>query len=414
MTVSITLVRHARSEANEAQIWQGQGDAPLSETGRRQAVQAGRRLARRHFDLVVSSDLVRAHDTARATDHPVETDPVWREMNLGDWEGRTFDEVAQEHPDLLDAIRSGAAVKFGRVGETIEEFEERAMGALHDLARQVGSGSVLVVTHGGLIDVVVGRLLGRVGRRTFPIVTNTALTELRYESFGDEPARFRLQSFNDATHLGWEEGFLGRMRTEGRPIVGFVRHGVTAANKERRIQGQTCWGLDTEGHDQARSFAARYGSVDRLWTSPIPRARQTAEAIAPPSATADEDLMEMGFGTWEGALYDDLIAGGDDAVRRVFVDGEDLPRGGAERFVDVAKRMRTFLDRAVRDPGERVLAVSHGAAIKSLVADIHGRGTDINRDVTVSHNTGVTHIVVTDDGPWVADWSVAPHLTDPD
>ncbi|MEX1006174.1 MAG: histidine phosphatase family protein [Acidimicrobiia bacterium] len=414
MTVRIIFVRHARSEANEAEIWQGQGDAVLSETGRAQAAALGRRLAAREFDLVVSSDLSRAHETALATGHPVEVDSTWREMNLGDWEGRTFQEVAVEHPDLLEAIRAGEAVRFGKIGESIQEFEDRAHAALDALVQRVGSGSVAVVTHGGLIDAIAGRLIGRAGRRTYPIVTNTSLTEIRYESIGDEPPRYRLQTFNDATHLGWNEGFLGRMRQEGKTVVGFVRHGVTRANMERRIQGQTCWGLDDRGRDQAARLAASYGPVDRIWSSPIQRAMETAAALAPPTATPDDDLMEMGFGTWEGTNYADLLAKGDEIARRIFIDGEDLPRGGAESFADVAKRMRAFLDRVEASPAERVLAVSHGAAIKSLVADIHGRGTEVNRDLAVSHNTGVTHVVLTDEGPWLADWSVAPHLTDED
>ncbi|HVR33193.1 MAG TPA: histidine phosphatase family protein [Acidimicrobiia bacterium] len=412
MTVRITLVRHARSEANEAEIWQGQGDAPLSQQGRSQAAALGKRLAGRSFDLVVSSDLARAHATALAAGHPVETDPVWREINLGDWEGRTFAEVAVEHPDLLEAIRGGEAVRFGEVGESIQEFEDRAFAALDALVGRVGSGSVAVVTHGGIIDAIAGRLIGRTNRRTYPIVANTALTEVRYEAIGDRQPRYRLQTFNDATHLGWDEGFLGRMRSEGRAVVGLVRHGVTRANQERRIQGQTCWGLDDVGHDQARRFARSYGRVDRIWSSPIQRAMETASALAPPTATPDDDLKEMGFGSWEGANYDDLLASGDETARRIFIDGEDLPRGGAESFADVAKRMRAFLDRIDGGSTGRRLAVSHGAAIKSVIADMHGRGTDINRDLAVSHNTGVTHIVLTDQGPWLADWSVAPHLTD--
>lgn len=412
MSVTITFVRHARSEANEAEIWQGQGDAPLSETGRSQAAAVGRRLARRKFDLVVSSDLSRAHETALASGHPVETDATWREMNLGAWEGRTFAEVAKEHPDLLEAIRAGEAVRFGKVGESIQEFEDRAHAALEDLVRRVGSGSVAVVTHGGLIDAIAGRLIGRTNSRTYPIVANTSLTEIRYESIGDETPRFRLQTFNDATHLGWNEGFLGRAREEGKAVVGFVRHGVTQANQDRRIQGQTCWGLNDEGRSQAARFARSYGRVDRIWTSPIQRAMETAAALAPPAAIPDDDLKEMGFGTWEGTNYAELLASGDEMVRRIFVEGEDLPRGGAESFSDVANRMRGFLDRLDPRSTERTVAVSHGAAIKSIVADIHGRGTDINRDLAVSHNTGVTHIVLTDDGPWLADWSVAPHITD--
>ncbi|HSJ29457.1 MAG TPA: histidine phosphatase family protein [Acidimicrobiia bacterium] len=411
MSVRITFVRHARSEANEAEIWQGQGDAPLSAQGRVQAQAVGRRLAERNFDLVVSSDLARAHETALATGHPVETDTAWREMNLGDWEGRTFAEVAGEHPDLLQSIRRGEAVKFGKIGETIQEFEERAWDAVARLVERVGSGSVLVVTHGGLIDAVVGRMLGRVDRRTFPIATNTALTEVRYEPYGTGSPRYRLHGFNDATHLGWDAGFLGRMREEGNPVIGVVRHGLTHANRDRRIQGQSCWGLADEGRDQAARLAGVYGAVDRIWSSPIQRAMETAAAFAPPEPNPDDDLMEMAFGTWEGSYYEDLIAG-DEVARRVLVDGEDLPRGGAERFSDVVRRMRSFVDRIDAAPGERVVAVSHGLAIKALVADIHGRGSDINDDLAVSRNTGVTHIVVTKDGPWVADWSIAPHLSD--
>lgn len=411
MTLSLTLLRHARSEANEAEIWQGQGDAPLSSNGRAQVAAVAERLESRSFDLVISSDLQRARDTAEAAGVPVETDPELREMDLGRWEGRSFEDVAKEHPDLLTAIRRGEAIQFGGDGETLPEFEERAWSALRRIAERVGEGSVLISTHGGWIDAIVGRLIGRTDRRTFPISTNTSLNEIRFEAIGETEPRFRLQTFNDATHLGWDHGFLQRMRKEGNPVIGFVRHGVTEANKSRRIQGQTCWGLADDGHDQAASLAAHYGAVDRVFSSPIQRAAETARAFEPPTAVYDDDLMEMAFGAWEGLLYDELLATDDDIVRRVFVGQEDHPRGGAERFADVSVRMRRFIEAAGVAAGERVVAVSHGAAIKSLIADIHGRGNDINFDLSVSHNTGVTHIVLTENGPWLADWSVAPHLT---
>jgi hypothetical protein len=70
--------------------------------------------------------------------------------------------------------------------------------------------------------------------------------------------------------------------------------------------------------------------------------------------------------------------------------------------------MRSFLDRVEATPGSGWWRCHTVLAIKSLVADIHGRGSDINDDLAVSHNTGVTHVVLTTDGPWVADWSVAP------
>ena len=134
MTFSITLVRHARSEANAAGIWQGQGDAVLHSDGRDQARALNERLAGRRFDVVISSDLARTQETAELAGQPaMRVEKSWREMDLGAWEGRTFEEVAERHPDLLEAIRRGEAVAFGETGETIAEFEQRCLDAFDRL-----------------------------------------------------------------------------------------------------------------------------------------------------------------------------------------------------------------------------------------------------------------------------------------
>jgi broad specificity phosphatase PhoE len=405
MSVTITLVRHGRSEANEANLWQGQGDAALSATGRDQARALAARLGGTTFDLVMSSDLQRARETAATVDPGVETDHAWREMDLGAWEGRTFEEVALSHPDLLEAIRNGDAVSFGETGETVPDFERRAWAALESLVERLDDGaSALVATHGGVIDAIVGRFLGRVnGRRTFPIVTNTSLTVLE-----GVPGDLRLRRFNDASHLGVDVGFLGRMRTDGIPVVAFVRHGVTAANKEGRIQGQMCWGLHHEGIMQAKRLASWYPRPDRVLSSPLQRALQTATAFGRPIEEAAE-VMEMSFGAWEGMTNASLS--GDDAAVRVYQHGEDLPRGGhGESFAQVVDRMRAFLMGLSVEPSERTVVVSHGAAIRALVAALHDRGNDINMHLSVPANTSVTHVVMTPEGPMLADYALAPHL----
>ena len=138
VTFSITLVRHAQSEANAAGIWQGQGDAPLSGDGRAQARLLAPRLAHRDFDIVISSDLSRTQETAELAGRiPERLEKSWREMDLGAWEGRTFAEVAERHPDLLEAIRRGEAVSFGETGETIAEFEERVVDAFDRLVDEL-------------------------------------------------------------------------------------------------------------------------------------------------------------------------------------------------------------------------------------------------------------------------------------
>lgn len=407
----VTLVRHARSVANDASVWQGQHESPLSPEGQVQAKRLADRLAGRSFDLVVASDLGRAQETAAALDRPFDTDPAWREMSLGGWEGKTFEEVSRLHPDLLEALRRGEAISFGGTGETLAEFEQRALAALDRLVERVGEGSVLVVTHGGVIDAVVGRHLGRVPeRRSFPIVTNTALTVVEAGGPGSSFPSTRLTTFNDATHLGSVVGYLGRMRDEGVPVAGFVRHGITRANKEGRIQGQSCWGLDEEGRRQASRFAEWYGPVDRVVTSPLRRARETAAAIAE-TVEEDPDIREMAFGDWEGLALSDLHEAGDELAARIYRDGEDLPRGGTgESFAQLAYRMRGFLDRFLPQPGRRTLVVTHGGAIRALMAVILERGADLVAGVAVSANTGVTHVAFTDDGPMLADYSLAPHL----
>ncbi len=406
--MEIVLIRHGESTANVETRWQGQGNSPLTDEGRRQAAALARRLESDPFDLVVASDLDRAADTARALGLDVETDAAWREIDLGRWEGKTFEEVEREAGDLLLALRAGEQVRFGGSGETLAEFEERVADAFDRLAERVGEGRVAVVTHGGVIDALVGRRLGRPsGRRGYPIVENTALTW-----FVGEPGALRLRRFNDATHLGRETRWLASMRRDGHPVVAFVRHGVTAANKEQRIQGQSGAGLDAEGREQARRLAEWYRPVDRVWTSPLDRAVDTAVALAdgrPPEA--HPLLVEMGFGEWEGMLYRDVLASDDPWAHRIYRDGEDLPRGRTgESFGEVVERMRRFLETFEPDPSERTVVVSHGAAIRAVVAAITGRGPEINRGLATSDNTGITHVAFTPEGPMLADYSLAPHL----
>ena len=413
MSLSITLVRHARSEANAAGIWQGQGDAPLSAEGHRQAEDLAGRLAGRRFDVVVSSDLTRTQQTAEISGHrPGRVDSGWREMNLGDWEGRTFDEVRQQHPDLLEAIRSGEAVSFGGTGETIAEFEERCLTAFDALITDMGGeGNALVFAHGGVIDSIVGRYFGRVqGRRTFPIVTNTSLTTfigVQNRSGG----RARMASFNDAAHLGHDVGALGHFRSAGVPVVGLVRHGVTEANKVGRIQGHLCWGLHPEGHQQAENLSDWYGPVDRVWSSPIQRARETAEKFGRESIDFDDRLKEQSFGEWEGVLTSELPTEDADVMRRIYGLGQDLPRGRTgETFADLTNRLKAFVDGLAVSAGERTVVVSHGAAIKALIAAVLGDGADIQSNLAVSPNTGISHVAFPDDGPMLLDYAIAPHL----
>ncbi len=197
--VRITFVRHGESTANRVQRWQGQGDSPLSELGRRQAEQLGARVRGRRFDRVVSSDLSRAQDTARATGFSFELEPAFREFDVGRWEGLTREEVAARYPEEIARLKAGEDVALGG-GESYAAFSARIDAALARLRESMADGEhALVVCHGGVIGTVLSGALGLRGHNRWPFakIANTSITELRFDPHGE----VELSVCNDTLHL---------------------------------------------------------------------------------------------------------------------------------------------------------------------------------------------------------------------
>lgn len=146
----LELVRHGQTDWNLAGRVQGSTDIPLNDTGRRQAHEAGRRLAGTPWDLIVSSPLIRALETARIIageiggDDPLVVDAL-RERSFGDAEGLTGPE--------LDAKRQRGEAVHGR--EKRSAVVARARPALEQLALEHPDAAILVVSHGGVIGSLV-------------------------------------------------------------------------------------------------------------------------------------------------------------------------------------------------------------------------------------------------------------------
>jgi broad specificity phosphatase PhoE len=159
------LVRHAETEWNRDQRYQGHADPSLNETGRDQARALADALAGEQVDAIYASDLRRASETAEIVGErlglPVTQEPDLREIDVGSWSGLTREEVEGREWD----------------GETSEEQALRVHAALRRIGELHPAGRVLVVTHGGSM------------RRVF-------------EAMGDEPPRlancevFRVRSEN--------------------------------------------------------------------------------------------------------------------------------------------------------------------------------------------------------------------------
>jgi broad specificity phosphatase PhoE len=155
----LILVRHGESTWNAEHRLQGQLDPPLSEAGREQARQL--RPLVEALDVppgrVVVSDLARARETAELLGlRPADGgDPRWREIDVGDWGGKTAAEVDAESGELTN-WRGGGRTAPG--GETWDAFTDRIGSALHDLLDT--GGDWIVVCHGGCIRVATARLTG--------------------------------------------------------------------------------------------------------------------------------------------------------------------------------------------------------------------------------------------------------------
>jgi broad specificity phosphatase PhoE len=158
-----------------------------------------------------------------------------------------------------------------------------------------------------------------------------------------------------------------------------VRHGESTWNELGLIQGQNDRAeLTDEGRDQARAVAGTLKSLgfDRLVTSDLARARQTAEIIGSEldlAPTPDILLRERCFGVLEGQPQEMLDSRSSGIVDGVFVDPDARPEGG-ESFRDVVARVGVFVE-ATRDAmdGERLLVVTHGGTIRALRAFVEAR-----------------------------------------
>ena len=260
---SITFVRHGESTGNASGIVQGRGSSPLSDRGRKQAAALGTRLRNQQFDVVISSDMERAVETAAALGVSFTTDPSWREMDVGGWDGLTNEQISEQFADELRALRDGRDVPLGGNGERMSELVDRVATARDLIFERLADGeSALVVCHGGVIETTMGLVLEiRDPHRYLSRVTNTSMTTV--VEYHDS---MQVVRFNDAAHLGPVSGWAGSRLRHGATVLGLVRHGRTDANATGHWQGQTDTGLNAEGRRQASDLARWYGEFGFVHT----------------------------------------------------------------------------------------------------------------------------------------------------
>lgn len=159
------LVRHGETEHNRRGLALGREDVPLNEHGRWQVERLAHALAHEPLAAVYSSPLSRALDTARAIARPhglpVQIEPRFIEMDIGQAEGLTFAQVRTRYPGLLEAWLSaeGPAQPMPG-GERLVDVQARAWEALEELVARHPQEDVVTVTHHFVILSILTRVLG--------------------------------------------------------------------------------------------------------------------------------------------------------------------------------------------------------------------------------------------------------------
>ncbi|MFA4943251.1 MAG: histidine phosphatase family protein [Lentisphaeria bacterium] len=164
MAENLILVRHGRGGPQRPGAFVGRTDVGLDDAGRRQAAALRPLLAESTPAAVFCSPLRRARETAALAlpGVPATVLPELAEIHFGEWEGRTFAEIAAASPEEVAAwIADEAGYRFPG-GEAIAEFRARVGWAAATLAAAAaaGAGTVVAFTHGGVIRTMICTLLG--------------------------------------------------------------------------------------------------------------------------------------------------------------------------------------------------------------------------------------------------------------
>jgi probable phosphoglycerate mutase len=179
---------------------------------------------------------------------------------------------------------------------------------------------------------------------------------------------------HEAAQTAAPASWTGAKGTPTRLVL--LRHGQTQLSVHRRYSGRGNPPLTETGLHQAAAAANRLagpgglGEIAAVLTSPLGRAKQTAEAVGKATGVKVaelDDLTETDFGEWEGLTFAEAFER-DPELHRSWLTDPSVPTPGGESFDQVMERVRAVRDRIIADHGgSTVVVVSHVTPIKTLL-----------------------------------------------
>ena len=202
LDIEVIFIRHGETDYNKELRYQGHMDIDLNEKGYTQAQKVSERMSSEEIGEIYSSNLKRAQNTAELIAGPhdlkVKKRSGLREINMGDWEGSTYDDLKKEYPDLFKKWYNNPIEVRPPGGETLVEFRNRVIDSFEEIINNCEQERIVITAHGGTIRVVLAHLLDIPLNKNWRIqVHNTSVS--RVKLYSEYPPAVKL--VNSTYHL---------------------------------------------------------------------------------------------------------------------------------------------------------------------------------------------------------------------
>ena len=188
MGTTVWLIRHASPDGVNGRCY-GRHDIPLSAEGVNQAKQISAQLAGESISNIYSSHLRRAFDTGRIIAEPhgleVQTVEDLGEIDFGDLEGLTYEEIQKRYPDIFESWMTRPTETQFPNGESFQQMSVRVLRAIDSLTSNHRNQSIVVVAHSGVIRLLLGKALSIPRTEIFRLAQRYgAINRIRYFEHG--------------------------------------------------------------------------------------------------------------------------------------------------------------------------------------------------------------------------------------
>ncbi len=180
--ITLYITRHGETVWNKQKRMQGWRDSELTETGVRNAGLLGDRLRDVPFDAIYSSPSIRTRSTAELIkgekDIPINFDEKLKEINMGEWEGKTVSFIEDNDPEQFHCFWNTPHLYTAQTGENFGDLKNRVLAFLTSIQENHTSGTILVVTHAVVIKTMMSLFKNNPLEKLWdpPFIHDTSLT----------------------------------------------------------------------------------------------------------------------------------------------------------------------------------------------------------------------------------------------